>query len=53
MLKEPTEVSFFAIQVNFPFLGTNFTWSKIWQRSLKLTETVPRKPVLTKLYYMT
>ena len=29
-----------------------FYWSKIWQRPLKLTETVSRKPALTKLYYM-
>ena len=28
MLKEPIEVSFFAIQVNFPFTDTNFTEAK-------------------------
>ena len=28
MLKEPIEVSFFAIQANFPFTDTNFTKAK-------------------------
>ena len=28
MLKEPIEVSFFAIQVNFAFTDTNFTEAK-------------------------
>ena len=35
MLKEPTEVSFFAIQANFPFLDTNFTEAKFDKDPLK------------------
>ena len=52
MLKEPIEVRFFAIQADL-LLWHQFHWRKIWQRPLKITETVPRKLGLKKLYYMT
>ena len=35
MLKEPTEVSFFAIQTDLPFFDTNFTEEKFDKDPLK------------------
>ena len=40
MLKEPIEVSFFAIQANFRLTDTNFNEVKFDKKSLKLTEAV-------------
>ena len=40
MLKEPIEVSFFAIQANFRLTDINFNEVKFDKKSLKLTEAV-------------
>ena len=51
MLKEPIEMSFFAIQANFPFTDTNSTEAKSGKIPSINRNSFPRKLLLTKLYY--
>ena len=52
-IKRTNWSEFFCNSSNFSLHRHEFDQIKICQRTLKWTETVPRKPVLTKLYYMT